>query len=382
MQYRRFGRTNLTISVFSLGTMRYLESQANAITTIQRAIDRGINHIETAQGYGQSEAFLGAALTTGLDRDRLYITTKIPPTPDAAAMTGAIEASLTRLNTDYIDNLAIHGLNTAEHLAWVMSPEPTGCMAALTEAVRRGKVRNLGFSSHGSRETIAAAMQIEAFSFVNLHYYLFFQRHAPLLDLARSRDLGLLIISPADKGGQLHRPSPTLVDRCIPLTPLGLNYRFLLSDPRITTLSLGAANPEELATPLAWSEATEPLTAEECAVLQKLDRAEREALGADRCAQCYACLPCPEAIHIPEVLRLRNLAIGHDLTSFGQYRYRMFENAGHWFPGRRGHRCTDCGDCLPRCPEQLDIPRLVRDTHDRLNTDRRRRLWGDDDPKQ
>lgn len=382
MHYRRFGRTNLMLSVFSLGTMRYLESQANAIATIQAAIDHGINHIETAQGYGQSEAFLGAALSRGLNRDQLYITTKIPPTPDAATMTRAIEHSLTRLHTDYIDNLAIHGLNTAEHLAWVMSSEPTGCMAALADAVRSGKVRNLGFSSHGSRETIAAAMQIEAFSFVNLHYYLFFQRHAPLLDLARSRDLGLLIISPVDKGGQLHRPPQTLVDRCAPLSPLGLNYRFLLSDPRITTLSLGAANPEELATPLPWSEVTEPLTAEECVILQKLDRAEREALGADRCAQCYACLPCPEAIHIPEVLRLRNLAIGHEMTSFGQYRYRMFENAGHWFPGRRGHRCTDCGDCLPRCPEQLDIPRLLRDTHDRLNTDRRRRLWGDDDPKQ
>jgi predicted aldo/keto reductase-like oxidoreductase len=378
MQYRRFGRTNLMLSVFSLGTMRYLESQANAIATIRAAIDRGINHIETARGYGQSEAFLGAALADEIDRDRVYITTKIPPTPDAATMTQAIEDSLRRLNTDYIDNLAIHGLNTAEHLGWVTSPD--GCMAALTDAVKAGKIRHLGFSSHGSRETIAAAMQIEAFSFVNLHYYLFFQRHAPLLDLARSRDLGLLIISPADKGGQLHTPPQTLIDRCAPLSPLGLNYRFLLSDRRITTLSLGAANPDELATPLSWSDATEPLTADEREILARLDRAERDALGADHCAQCYACLPCPEAIQIPEVLRLRNLAIGHEMTSFGQYRYRMFENAGHWFPGRRGHRCTDCGDCLPRCPERLDIPRLLRDTHDRLNTDRRRRLWGDDDP--
>jgi len=377
VKYRRFGRTGLQISTFTLGTMRYLESQANAIATIRAAVDRGINHIETARGYGQSEAFLGAAIADGLTRDRVVITTKIPPTPDKAAMAQAIDDSLQRLQTDYLDNLAIHGLNTPAHLAWVRDPD--GCMAALTEAVAAGKIRHLGFSTHGSRELIAAALDLPAFSFVNLHYYLFFQRHAPLLETIRDRDLGLLIISPVDKGGQLYAPPPELVDRCAPLSPLGLNYRFLLSDPRVTTLSLGAANPDELDAPLHWADATDPLTDEERNILARLDRAERDALGADRCAQCYACLPCPEAIHIPEVLRLRNLAIGHGMTGFGQYRYRMFENAGHWFPGRRGHRCTDCGDCLPRCPEGLEIPRLLRDAHERLNTDRRRRLWGNDD---
>ena len=65
MRYRRFGRTNLQLSTFTLGTMRYLESQANAIATIRAAVDRGINHIETARGYGQSEVFLGAALADG-----------------------------------------------------------------------------------------------------------------------------------------------------------------------------------------------------------------------------------------------------------------------------------------------------------------------------
>jgi predicted aldo/keto reductase-like oxidoreductase len=98
-------------------------------------------------------------------------------------------------------------------------------------------------------------------------------------------------------------------------------------------------------------------------------------LGSDRCSQCYACLPCPVEIHIPEVLRLRNLAIAYDMNQFGQYRYRMFENAGHWFPGNKANHCTDCGDCLPRCPEHLPIPTLLRDTHQKLNGKAGRRLW-------
>jgi predicted aldo/keto reductase-like oxidoreductase len=154
-----------------------------------------------------------------------------------------------------------------------------------------------------------------------------------------------------------------------------LNYRFLLSDPRITTLSLGAATPAELDWPLQVADQDHPLTGEEQAAFARLDAVKTEILGRDHCSQCYQCLPCPESINIPEVLRLRNLAVAYHMTQFGQYRYQMFENAGHWFPGRKGNRCTDCGDCLPRCPEQLDIPKLLRDTHQRLNGKSRRRLW-------
>lgn len=377
MKYRRFGRTNFDLSVFSLGTMRYLASQDTAIATVRRAVERGINHIETARGYGNSELYLGAALQAGVGvpRDRLYLTTKLPPTPDAATMARAIDESLARLQTDYLDNLAIHGLNTAQHLEWVRAER--GCMAAVRAAQKAGKIRAIGFSTHGALETILGAISTGYFDFVNLHYYLLFQRHEAAIARATDLDMGVFIISPADKGGQLHTPSDRLRDLCAPLSPLGLNYRFLLADPRMTTLSLGAANPAELDAPLAWCDRTEPLSREERQILTRLDRRLSETLGSDRCRQCYDCLPCPEAIHIPEVLRLRNLAVGYEMTEFGKYRYRMFENAGHWFPGRRGDRCTDCGDCLPRCPEQLDIPRLLRDAHDRLAPRDGRRLWED-----
>ena len=65
------------------------------------------------------------------------------------------------------------------------------------------------------------------------------------------------------------------------------------------------------------------------------------------------------------------------MQDYGQYRYGMLENAGHWFPGNKGNKCTDCGDCLPRCPENLEIPELLKDAHQRLKGNARRRLWSE-----
>ncbi|WP_346292431.1 aldo/keto reductase [Sphaerothrix gracilis] len=374
MRYRRFGKTELPLSVFSLGTMRCLKSEAAFRQTVTAAVRRGINHLETAQGYGASERYLGRLLRSGElgGRSQLYLTTKIPPTPDAEQLARQIDQSLEHLQTDYLDCLALHGINTPEHLQWTQS----GCLEVIQAALADGRVRHIGFSTHGSLELILATLQTGYFEFVNLHYYYFFQRHAAAIALAQQQDLGIFIISPADKGGLLYTPPSRLENLCAPYSPLELTYRWLLSDRRITSLSLGPASPDELDWPLTVADRNEPLTSAEIAALQQLEQHQADALGRDRCAQCYECLPCPESIHIPEVLRLRNLAVAYDMTPYGQYRYGMFENAGHWFAGQKASRCTDCGDCLPRCPESLDIPNLLRDAHTRLKGPERRRLWG------
>ncbi|HAC62795.1 MAG TPA: oxidoreductase [Cyanothece sp. UBA12306] len=375
MRYQRFGKTNLNLSCFSLGTMRCLASQEIFQATIKQAITVGINHIETAKGYGKSEYYLGKILKqySNIDRKKIHITTKLPPTPNPDQMSQWLDESLDKLQLDYIDCLAIHGINTWDHLNWIT--KPNGCWSVLQEALDDKRVNHLGFSTHGSLEVILAAINTDLFEFVNLHYYYFFQRNEAAISLAAEKDLGIFIISPGDKGGCLYTPPEKLNNLCDPFSPLELTYRFLLGDRRITTLSVGPANPQELADNLSLGDNDSPLTPEEIQVLEKLETHLEKVLGSDRCSQCYQCLPCPESINIPEVLRLRNLAIAYDMTEFGQYRYGMFENAGHWFPGNKGNKCTECGDCLPRCPEKLEIPRLLKDTHQLLNGSPRRRLW-------
>lgn len=294
MRQRRFGKTNLNLSVFSLGTMRCLANPQIYRQTIKKAIALGINHLETARGYGQSELYLGQALQyLKIPRQQIYLTTKLLPTSSQQQMATWIDESLSRLQVDYIDCLALHGINTPEHLELVTRPD--GCLGAIQTAMSQGKIRHLGFSTHGSLELILTAIETDLFEFVNLHYYYFFQHNYPAIALAAAKDLGIFIISPGDKGGKLYTPPEKLQELCAPFSPLSLTYRFLLSQESITTLSVGAANPAELATPLQLADADYSLTIEEKKVFAKLEQQLETSLTTDLCRQCYQCLPCPRS---------------------------------------------------------------------------------------
>ena len=365
------------VSAFSLGTMRALGSAEQMESVLRAALAAGINHLETAPAYGPAETFLGQGLA-GLSHDQLApeggwrITSKLLPGLDLATAQTQLRGILARLGVTRLTNLAVHGLNRPEHLEWARQGPGAELLAW---ALGEGLVGQVGFSSHGSPELIEAALASGNFTFCNLHLHLFDQTRLPLARQALAAGLGVLAISPADKGGRLYDPPAELLADCAPFHPLELAYRFLL-DQGISTLSLGAEQPGDLARataiaadPAAW------LSPAHLQALARLQAAGRERLGVERCGQCRACLPCPNDVPIPELLRLRNLAVGHGMQAFAAERYNLIGRAGHWWEQLNAEACQSCGACLPRCPHQLPIPALLADTHRLLAAPPSRRLW-------
>ena len=373
MKTRHFGQGR-AVSLFTLGTMRAVDSSDQMSEVLETAAQIGINHIETASAYGPAEAFIGDALMHRCRRPAggWVITSKLLPGLTLLEGQRQLDGMLRRLGISQLDNLAVHGINLPNHLDWALTGEGA---ALLDWAVSSGRVQQIGFSSHGSTDLIERALRSGRFSFCSLHVHLLDPLRLPLAIWALQQGIGVMAISPADKGGRLQAPSPTLVEDCQPVPPLKLAYRFLLAQG-ISTLTLGARSPKDLQLARQLSDADGPLTEEEKTSLAHLATKRRERLGDDLCGQCQACLPCPNQVPIPDLLRLRNLAIGHDLTGFSQERYNLIGRAGHWWELVDASSCDGCGECLPRCPNQLPIPDLLRDTHQRLAAAPRRRLWG------
>jgi len=376
MVRRPFGK-GPAVSIFTLGTMRALGSKEQMYGVVEAALSAGINHIETAPAYGPAEIFLEAALKQ-LKHKRIeppggwIITSKLLPGVRLAEGKQQLLKMLDRLGLPRINNLAVHGLNQHAHFDWAVKDDGA---ELLQWAKAEGLVDQIGFSSHGSLCLIEKAIDSGRFDFCSLHLHLLDPERMPLALKAISAGMGVMAISPADKGGHLHTPSPILIRDCNPFPPIKLAYRFLLA-AGISTLTLGAFQPKDLEIAKQLMNADGPINESEQKAINQLKTENARRLGTSQCGQCKKCLPCPKGVPIPNLLRLRNIAIGHGLEAFAKERYNLIGKAGHWWEEKNANACEGCGECLPRCPNQLPIPALLADTHQRLAAAPSRRLWG------
>ena len=374
-QKRSFG-IGQEVSVFTLGTMRAVESTTKMYEIIKLAHIAGINHLETSPSYGRAESFIGDALDKldqleKISKKNWVITNKVLPKGNFQELKEKFFDSLIKLNVKRINNLAIHGLNLSEHLDWVLKGEGRRFINWL---LSENLIDQIGFSSHGDFQLINSAINSNIFNFCSLHLHLFDQSKIPLARKALRKNMGVMAISPADKGGKLHSPSNILKEASLPYHPLEIAYRYLLSEG-ITTLTLGASKPNDFDLPIKLANATQKLSKLEIDAITNIEAESNKRLGITKCEQCRACLPCPSEVPIPEILRLRNMYIGNGQEEFAKERYNLIGQAGHWWETKNANNCMNCNFCVPKCPNKLDIPNLLKETHQLLLDKPKRRLW-------
>jgi uncharacterized protein len=387
---RRFGKTELQMPVLTVGGMRYQhswdddaetraaipnENQINLEATLRHALDLGMNHIETARIYGTSELQLGKILPS-IPREKLIVQTKGVPCETDAEFLENFETSMRDLQLDRVDLFSLHGINSEEVLEQSLRHLPV-----IRQLQKEGRIGHLGFSTHGAPEIIVKAIKTGEFSYVNLHWYFVYHpiNWAPVAEAAK-HDMGVLVISPNDKGGMLYNPPQILTDLCAPLHPMAFNSLYCLRRPEVHTLSIGAAKPSDFdlhaETVQNMDEKFPSLEPIEKGIAQTMEK----NLGAEWANHWHEGLPhqvdTPGEINIPEILRLWTYAKGLDMVEFAKMRYNLLGSAGHWFPGVKATHVDESAlkPHLANSRFANEIPDILREAHALLNGEDQKRL--------
>ncbi len=376
MRYRTFGKLDWKPSALGFGAMRLpilnqdpsQIDEAEATRMVRYAIDHGVNYVDTAYPYHRenSERFLGRALQDGY-RQRIRLATKMPcwKIETADDFDRYLDEQLEKLQTDHVDFYLLHGLNAER------GPQmrDLGVFGWAEGAIADGRIGHLGFSFHDKVEVFQEIVDAsDLWTFCQIQYnYMDIEEQAGTqgLQYAAARGLAVVIMEPL-RGGRLTQNIPPSVQDLwdsapVKRTPADWALQWVWNQPEVSLLLSGMSAMQQVEENVESAGRSGPgtLTTEDLALIDRVREAYRE-LCAIPCTACEYCLPCPSGVNIPRIFDIYN-----DLMMYGdEGRARMFYE---WVDEKaRADLCIECGECLEKCPQGIDIPEWLKKAHEVL----------------
>lgn len=329
MEKRILGKTNYKVSIVGLGGIPIQRvDKETAVEILREALNQGINFIDTARGYRESEAIIGDALEV-LGRDNFILATK-SMNRTYEGILEELHTSLKLLKTDYIDLFQFHNIADKATLDKVLAEG--GALQALKEAKEKGLIREIGLSSH-SADLLNIAIDTGEFSTIQFPYNAVERQGEPIFEKAKKNNIGVIIMKPL-AGGALSNGE--------------LAMRFILENPNISAVIPGMDSVEQVRQNAKAGNELRKLTDEEREVLEK----EASALGTEFCRRCGYCAPCTVGIDIPTQFVIDAYYTRYDLQDWAIARYNSMSV--------KANECIECAECESRCPYDLPIIEMLK----------------------
>jgi len=381
MRYRQFGKLDWKVSALGFGAMRLPSKgtemsspvdEPEAIRIIRHAIDNGVNYVDTAYMYhmGNSEKILGRALKDGY-REKIRLATKMPVNmPQKGDEFDKIfDDQLMKLQTAKIDFYLFHGLNKS---SWDKTRAWDGIKWA-EKRMARGEIGSLGFSFHDDFPVFKEIIDYyDNWTFCQIQYnYIDINNQAGRkgVEYAAGKGLGLVVMEPL-RGGMLSKVPPEKVARIFAAAPKKLSYaewglQWVWNQPEISVALSGMSNMQQVLENLASADRSGPgsLTAAEESMLDRVRETYRE-LSPVPCTKCRYCAPCPNGVDIPGIFEVYN-----DVVAYNEPKL-SFRYTGPFGvkPENRADKCIECGQCVEKCPQKINIPEELKKAHKKLTS--------------